>query len=158
MILFATVTPMNEEIKTIQTSDLPLLAQEVLRAAKDLRADGAVVIALHGDLGAGKTTFVQSLAATLGVKEHVTSPTFTIMKGYETTDGVFQTLIHMDAYRIDDDSELVPLRFNEILQTPHTLFCIEWAEKISTVLPPHIIHISLTVVDENTRTAHLSLL
>ena len=147
---------MIEETKTIQKSDLPQLAQEVLRAAKDVHLDRAVIIALHGDLGAGKTTFVQSLAATLGVTEHVTSPTFTIMKGYETTDDVFQTLIHMDAYRIDDESELAPLRFNEILQTPRTLFCIEWAEKITGALPTNIIHLTLNGVDENTRTAHLS--
>jgi tRNA threonylcarbamoyladenosine biosynthesis protein TsaE len=147
---------MNEETKTIQKSDLPLLAQEVLRAAKVARADRAVVIALHGDLGAGKTTFVQSLAHALGVTEHVTSPTFTIMKGYETTDDVFHNVIHMDAYRIDDESELAPLRFNDILQTPQTLFCIEWAEKIKQSLPADVIHLTLEVVDENTRTAHLS--
>jgi tRNA threonylcarbamoyladenosine biosynthesis protein TsaE len=147
---------MKNEIKSITKTDLPLLAQEVLRAAKNVHADGAVVIALHGDLGAGKTTFVQSLAHTLGVTEHVTSPTFTIMKGYETTDEVFQNLIHMDAYRIDDESELAPLRFGDILQAPGTLFCIEWAEKIATALPANIIHLTLNVVDENTRTVHLS--
>ena len=147
---------MIEETKTISKDDLPKLAHDVLQAAKDLQTDGAVVIALHGDLGAGKTTFVQSLAHTLGVTEHVTSPTFTIMKGYETSDDTFQNLIHMDAYRVDDESELAPLRFNDILKTPGTLFCIEWAEKIAGSLPTNIIHLTLNVVDENTRTAHLS--
>ncbi len=147
---------MTEETKTITKDDVPLFAQAMLQAAKDAQKEGATVIALHGDLGAGKTTFVQSLAHTLGVTEHVTSPTFTIMKGYETTDEVFQNLIHMDAYRIDDESELTPLRFSEILATPQTLFCIEWAEKIVGALPANIMHITLQVVDENTRTAHLS--
>ena len=99
---------------------------------------------------------MQSLAETLGVTEHVTSPTFTIMKGYETKNALFQNLVHMDAYRIDDESELGPLRFREILATPHTLFCIEWAEKIKGELPTSVIHLTLTVVDENTRSAHIS--
>ncbi len=147
---------MIEETKTISKDELQQLAKAVLQAAKEVQKEGATVIALHGDLGAGKTTFVQSLAHMLGVTEHVTSPTFTIMKGYETTSEVFQNLIHMDAYRIDDESELAPLRFNDILQAPGTLFCIEWAEKIAQALPANIIHLTLQVVDENTRTAHLS--
>ena len=154
--LFATVTVMIDETKTINKADLAHFAKEVLQIAKTKNGDNAVVIALHGDLGAGKTTFVQALAAAMGVTEHVTSPTFTIMKGYETTDEHFQHLIHMDAYRIDDDRELTPLRFNDILQTPHTLFCIEWAEKIADSLPNTIMHLTLSVLDENTRTAHLS--
>jgi tRNA A37 threonylcarbamoyladenosine biosynthesis protein TsaE len=78
------------------------------------------------------------------------------MKGYETTDDSFTHLIHMDAYRIDDISELGPLRFADLLATSKTLFCIEWAEKIESALPEGIINLTLTVVDEYTRTAHLS--
>jgi tRNA threonylcarbamoyladenosine biosynthesis protein TsaE len=105
--------------------------------------DEAVVVALSGDLGAGKTTFVQQLAQILGVEETVTSPTFVIMKSYETTDTVFERLVHMDAYRIEDDSELAPLNFSDILTKPNTLLCIEWAERISAFLPQHTIKMDL---------------
>ncbi len=147
---------MNSETVTISKDELPALAVQVAELAKSAVTAGATVIALHGDLGAGKTTFVQALGQLLGVTEHITSPTFTIMKGYETTDAMFQNLIHMDAYRLEDISELAPLRFAEILTTPHTLFCIEWAEKIATALPAGVINLTLAVVDENTRTATLS--
>jgi tRNA threonylcarbamoyladenosine biosynthesis protein TsaE len=104
---------------------------------------GAVVIGLGGDLGAGKTTFVQQLAEILGVTEIVTSPTFVLMKSYETTDSVFQNLVHIDAYRIEDDSEMGPLDFATRITKPNTLICIEWAERISTFLPPRTIKLDL---------------
>lgn len=117
----------------------------------------ATVLALSGDLGAGKTTLVQALAKKLGVTEQVTSPTFTIMSKYETADSRFDQLIHMDAYRIEDEGELGPLHFGALLKQPNTLFCIEWAERISTALPKSVITIKLQVGDdENTRIAHIS--
>ncbi len=152
---FGTVFSMNET-KVVAREELPSLAAEVLALAKSAASNNATVIALHGDLGAGKTTFVQTLGQLLGVGEQITSPTFTIMKGYETNDDTFATLIHMDAYRIDDISELGPLRFSEILNTPNTLVCIEWAEKIKDALPAGVINLTLEVADETTRTATLS--
>ena len=73
------------------------------------------------------------------------------MKGYETTNERFVQLIHMDAYRIDDMAELGPLHFTEILATPNTLFCIEWAEKIIAALPEGVIQATLTTLDERSR-------
>jgi tRNA threonylcarbamoyladenosine biosynthesis protein TsaE len=95
----------------------------------------ATVVALLGDLGVGKTTFVQSIAKELGVTELLTSPTFTILKRYETNNHKFKHLIHMDAYRIESKDELGPLRFEIMLQKPETLICIEWADKIESALP-----------------------
>ena len=148
---------MKLEPRKVEISGLPALALELLAIAKSVPNEGATIIALHGDLGAGKTTFVQTLGKALGVTEQITSPTFTIMKGYETTDADFEHLIHMDAYRLEDISELAPLRFSEILATPKTLFCIEWAEKIKDALPARVINLWLSVVDENTRSAHITL-
>ena len=147
---------MLKEERTITLDDLEGLVQEVLAELRTTVPAGAAVLALHGDLGAGKTTFTQALGRALGVHEQITSPTFTIMKGYETTDTVFTQLIHMDAYRIEDIGELGPLRFGEILSTPKTLFCIEWAEKISAALPEKVLNLSLAVASETTRTAHIS--
>ncbi len=144
------------ESKNISRDELGGPVSEVLVVLKERAAASATVLALHGDLGAGKTTFVQGLGKLLGVTDQITSPTFTIMKGYDTTDDVFTHLIHMDAYRIDDISELGPLRFDDILATPNTLFCIEWAERIKGALPSGVVNLTLEVVDENTRTVHLS--
>lgn len=113
----------------------------------------ANLLALSGDLGSGKTTFVQALARALGVVEIVQSPTFAILKMYNTTDSRFKQLFHMDAYRIDELNELGPLRFAELLATPNTLFCIEWAEKIKDALPPGIVTIHLTIEEGETRIA-----
>jgi tRNA threonylcarbamoyladenosine biosynthesis protein TsaE len=114
--------------------------------------DGALVIALHGDLGAGKTTFVQTVAAQLGITETVTSPTFVIMKSYETEGEVFTTLTHIDAYRIESIAEMAPLSFAQVLSTPHTLVCIEWAERIAPLLPDTTIHLTFTLQADETRT------
>lgn len=115
----------------------------------------ACVLALHGDLGAGKTTFVQTLARYLGVDDTVTSPTFVIMKSYHTTHELFTQLVHIDAYRIDDIDEMRPLRFREILAAPESLVCIEWAERIETLLPEHTIHLTFSG-NEETRTIIVS--
>lgn len=109
---------------------------------------GAVVLALSGDLGAGKTTMVQALAAELGVREVVNSPTFTIQKTYETTHERFTTLLHMDAYRLESAAELGPLRFHEQLADAQTLFCIEWAEQIKDALPENTYWYQLDVTKD----------
>lgn len=126
-----------EELKGVAGELLGLWKQA------EYSAERAVLIALSGDLGAGKTTFVQQLAQILGVEETVTSPTFVIMKSYETTDTTFVRLVHMDAYRIEDDSELTPLNFSKVLAQPKTLVCIEWAERISAFLPAHTIKMDM---------------
>lgn len=139
----------------VTKDELAALVERVLTALKK-NETGASVIALHGDLGAGKTTFVQALGQTLGVTEAITSPTFTIMKGYETANTEFTTLIHMDAYRLESEAELEPLRFADILALPRTLVCIEWAEKIKQALPEHMLNLTFNVVDETTRSVHIS--
>ena len=133
--------------------DLENFAKEISREvlARSSKKDQATIIALSGNLGAGKTTFVQLLAKELGVSEKVTSPTFTIMKGYELVGGEFKQLIHMDAYRIEDLNELGPLRFSEILNNKNNLLCIEWAEKIQSALPSEIVKINIEILSDGRR-------
>lgn len=146
---------MKEMTKIIALSEIEQFASDFLDGLEP--SDGATVAALSGDLGAGKTTFVKALAKALGVTEHVTSPTFTIMSGYDTNNDRFEQLIHMDAYRIEDESELGPLRFDELLQQPNTLFCIEWAERIKDSLPENVVQIVFAPGDtEETRTVHIT--
>ncbi|MEM9337069.1 MAG: tRNA (adenosine(37)-N6)-threonylcarbamoyltransferase complex ATPase subunit type 1 TsaE, partial [Patescibacteria group bacterium] len=106
---------------------------------------------LHGDLGAGKTTFTQQLAAVLGVSETVTSPTFVVMKHYNTEHEQISQLTHIDAYRIEDVDEMRVLRFPELLSEKGTIMCIEWAERIEPLLPATTIHLTFTIGDNDQR-------
>jgi tRNA threonylcarbamoyladenosine biosynthesis protein TsaE len=90
------------------------------------------------------------------VSEVVQSPTFVIMKQYGTTHKAIRRLVHMDAYRIEDNSELVPLRFAEILTTPGTLFCIEWGERIKAALPKGVLYLSINHEQDDLRIVTLT--
>lgn len=115
----------------------------------------AAVLALSGDLGAGKTAFVKALSHTFGITDEVTSPTFVIMKRYEIPESEnaqsFSTLVHIDAYRIEDVDEMRVLRFEEILAEKETIICIEWAENIQQLLPEHTVYMDIEITGENTR-------
>lgn len=141
---------MNTKTWNIQSVDLLSgVAKEVISVLEEQvkREDGgaASVLALHGDLGAGKTTFMQALAKELGVSEQVTSPTFVIMKKYETDHSVFKHLTHLDAYRIEDIDEMRPLQFEAELAEKDTIIGIEWAEKIEALLPAHTLTLTFTI-------------
>ena len=114
---------------------------ERLIAALAPREDGAAVIALSGDLGAGKTTFAQGIARALGVEGHVTSPTFVLEKIYDLQDQKWRHLIHIDAYRITDAHELEVLGWDEITADPTNLIVVEWPEHVATLVPKHTTHV-----------------
>jgi len=119
---------------------------EVVLAAASAVTGTASVVTLSGDLGAGKTTFTQQLAKHLGITDHVVSPTFGIMKGYELAGHPqFDQLIHIDAYRIEDKSEVGPLRFEELFRQPRTLVCIEWPERIAEILPTKKVEVVIEI-------------
>jgi tRNA threonylcarbamoyladenosine biosynthesis protein TsaE len=136
---------MTETTWTVETTEeLNAVAGELLGIWAGLKnQNDTLVVALSGDLGAGKTTFVQELAKLLQVKEIVNSPTFVIMKLYETEDSLFEKLVHIDAYRIEDPSEMTALHFSEIVSDKNSLICIEWAEKISNLLPEGTVKLEL---------------
>ena len=124
-------------------------AQEILATISD-QTDGATILALRGDLGVGKTALVQTLATELGVRDVVTSPTFTIMKRYQT-ERQFTSLVHIDAYRFEYIGESTPLHFTDMLSEPHTLVCIEWPERIETLIPVTAHHILITTEADEMR-------
>ena len=121
-------------MQKVLLSSLPLFAKDVL--AKLAPKNTATIVALVGDLGAGKTTFVQALGKELGVTETMQSPTYVLMKKYQTTNSKFQTLIHIDAYRLENPEEFTALRPEQFLQDPKTLVVVEWPEKVAGALPP----------------------
>lgn len=126
-------------------ADFDSVISEILKKAEKINSQAAIVT-LTGDLGAGKTTFTQQLAKHLGVTEPVVSPTFGIMKGYEIEGNeYFDQLVHIDAYRIEDITEVGPLRFEELFRQPRTLICLEWPEKIADILPIEKVAVTIEI-------------
>lgn len=99
------------------------------------------IFALVGDLGAGKTTFSKTFLKQLGVKQHVQSPTFSIINSYDITKDSFMKVFHVDVYRIDDLKELKVLHFDEILSNSEHIIIIEWADKIKSLIPMNAVWI-----------------
>jgi tRNA threonylcarbamoyladenosine biosynthesis protein TsaE len=112
---------------------------------------GGDVIALHGDLGAGKTCLVKGIALGLGVTHDITSPTFTLINEYPTGR---LPLFHIDLYRLDTPQDAINIGIEDYLNTTGVTV-IEWAEKIPSLLPATTRHIRLTLVDETTRQIEL---
>ena len=95
----------------------------------------ATVVALQGELGSGKTAFAKALGKMMGIDEHIVSPTFVIMKSYEIDWKGFKKLIHIDAYRLESESELLSLGWNKLVANPEHLILIEWPERVESILP-----------------------
>lgn len=101
------------------------------------------VISLTGDLGAGKTTFVQGAARGLGVDEPVLSPTFTLVREYQGISRVY----HLDVYRLDRLQDVLDLGFEEMLDLGGVVF-IEWGDAIGPLLPEDYLQIEMTIPED----------
>jgi tRNA threonylcarbamoyladenosine biosynthesis protein TsaE len=130
-------------VTTSSADETRALAAEL---AAVLPADST--LALHGDLGVGKTTFVQGLARGFGVTEAVTSPTFNIFTVHRRAEsakrGAFY-LVHLDAYRLDSARQVEELLLDEFLVSPWCL-AVEWPDRISDWLPPNTLHLDLGIM------------
>jgi tRNA threonylcarbamoyladenosine biosynthesis protein TsaE len=122
----------------------------------------ATVIALEGELGAGKTTFVQGFGKAIGVKEKIKSPTFMIQKKFEILISKsetnpklkihkYKTLYHIDCYRLIDHKDLLPLGIEEILNNSQNIVLIEWSERVQEILPKDHTTVHIDHVGENER-------
>ena len=126
------------------------MAKEVLRAKLGSQAK---VFALVGDLGSGKTTFLQGFAKGLGIKETVLSPTFIIMRSLKITGrknftlGKFSNFYHVDCYRLKSSKDIISLGLDRILADPKNIVAIEWSTRIEKILPPNTIKIRFKFID-----------
>lgn len=114
----------------------------------------AIVLALAGNLGGGKTTFLQGFAAGLGIKEKILSPTFVIQKKFSIDIGsVFgwENFYHFDCYRINNPKEVLDLDFKKIILNPKNIVAIEWSEKIKNYIPKSALFIEFKFIGEMRR-------
>ena len=126
----------------LRTGVLSTSAEETQALARELAQvlPPDTVLALHGDLGVGKTTFVQGLAREFGIEGPVTSPTFTI---YTIHQGK-RRLVHLDAYRLSSAAQMDTLLVDDFLQSPYCL-AIEWPERIESWIPAEAWHLDLGI-------------
>jgi tRNA threonylcarbamoyladenosine biosynthesis protein TsaE len=106
------------------------------------------VVAFHGDMGAGKTTFTHALCDAMGVLGNVSSPTFSLVNEYRTRDGA--TLYHMDWYRLKGPEEALQAGMEEYLYSGDTCL-VEWPDRAPGILPEGTLHVRLEVLDPFTR-------
>ena len=146
---------MNTELSH-SVGDTAAIAEKILSTlAPQQSAKGATMLALSGDLGSGKTTFVQQVAKVLGVQGAITSPTFVIIQSYPVSYKGFEKLIHVDAYRLDSSEELQKLHWQEYLDDAKNLICLEWPERVPDCIPQNALKLQLTFIDETTRSIKL---
>ncbi len=112
----------------------------------------ATIITLAGELGVGKTAFVKSAARYFGIDGEITSPTFVIQKEYKIKNHkYFKKILHIDAYRLDNKSELEYLKWGENILDPETIIFIEWPEQVSGINMPNVKDINIKTLDDETR-------
>ncbi len=116
-------------------SELPAVANQVIQAFGERN-----VIAFQGQMGAGKTTFIKAVCISLGVKETISSPTFSIVNEYLSASG--RKIYHFDFYRIKDINEAYDMGYEEYLYSD-ALCLIEWPEKIESILPLNVFYVSI---------------
>jgi len=126
------------------------LAKKILKEPIKRRA---FVLALQGDLGGGKTTFLQGLAKGLGIKERILSPTFVLMKRFpiKNKKSGFKDFYHFDCYRIKSQKDLSVLDFKKIVSDPFNIVAIEWAERIKKTLPSDSFFLKFEFIDKTAR-------
>ena len=140
-----------------------ILAKELLKAPLKKKktprynSGEALIIGLEGDLGGGKTTFLQGFAKGLGIKEKILSPTFVIMKRFKIRKNScpnsckFASFYHIDCYRIQKSKEILNLGFKEIISNPKNIVAIEWSDHVRKIIPEDSLIIKFELANKNKR-------
>lgn len=136
--------------------EIPEISRKILNKISKTKNKNAKVLALSGDLGAGKTTLTQEIAKQLGIKKGIVSPTFVIMKFYEIDPrskyySQFKKLIHIDAYRLDSADDLLKIGWKKLIEDKDNLIIMEWPENVDGCLSESAFWVKLEHVDEETR-------
>ncbi|HTL80626.1 MAG TPA: tRNA (adenosine(37)-N6)-threonylcarbamoyltransferase complex ATPase subunit type 1 TsaE [Bacteroidia bacterium] len=135
----------TSEFIATEISELPSLAKKFLA-----QFSGKKIFAFHGELGAGKTTFIKTLCGELGVNDPMSSPTFSIVNEYHDAKGI--PVYHMDLYRIKSAEEAMNAGVEEYLNSGKICF-IEWPEVIEDILPAETVRVLITTEGETRKLA-----
>jgi len=170
----------NEIHNTFSAEQTRDLGEKIAKKVLSEKQDRAFVLALKGDLGGGKTTFLQGFAKGLGIKEKILSPTFVIMKRFKIQmskskcqiksppallhnakragkcqnpkkEYDFKYFYHMDCYRIKSPKDVSEIGLKEIFSNPKNIVAIEWAERVQKILPKNTMWLSFEFKDKNKR-------
>ena len=146
LIIFYTLLQIGEYLCPVdinyEISDIKDTANKVWTAIGDKK-----VIAFHGHMGAGKTTFIHALCEIKGVKDVVSSPTFSIINEYSFPGGM---IYHIDLYRLKDEEEAIRAGVEDCLYSDHVCF-VEWPEKAPAIFPPDTVHVLIEVINSDSR-------
>lgn len=142
---------MKKQHLIFNLSEIQKIARNLKECFVKKTSNGACIVGLEGNLGAGKTTLTQALAKELGIKEKILSPTFVIMKKFAIRNSQFQNFYHIDCYRINKPEEILSLGFKEIISESKNIIIIEWADKIKKILPKNTTWLKFSFFDEKTR-------
>jgi tRNA threonylcarbamoyladenosine biosynthesis protein TsaE len=136
--------------------DIIFTLNEIETAAKTFLVNTAPykVIALHGEMGAGKTTFVHAICNAWGVKDTIGSPTFSIINRYQTNSA--EIIYHIDLYRLKDEEEAIQTGVEDCLYSGNYCF-VEWPDRAPAIFPDNTLHISIAVVNNDTRKLTINL-
>lgn len=129
------------------------LAREILSSDSKV----AAVLTLSGELGAGKTTFLQGFAKGLGIKEKITSPTFVLMKRFKVRGlKFFDNFYHFDFYRINNPKEVSVFKLEEIMSNHKSIVTIEWPEMVGKIIPKIAVKIKISHIADGRRAISIS--
>ena len=134
-----------QSYKTNSDSQTKTLAGTILKIYPKGR-----IFALTGELGSGKTTFVQGIAKSLGIKDSIISPTFVLIRQHKIPK-TKKILFHVDLYRLEKEADFKNLGLEDILNDLNHFIAIEWAEKAKNILPKKVIIVKFKTIDTETR-------
>ncbi len=125
------------------------LAADLAKKIISKKLSKALVIALEGDLGSGKTTFIKGFSKTLGIKEKILSPTFVLIHKHKIKNS--KILYHIDAYRLKSEKDLLKLGIKEIFANSENIVMIEWADRVKRNIPKNATWINFEHLGKNKR-------
>ena len=136
--------------------DIIFTRDEIEDAAKTFLANTTPykVIAIHGEMGAGKTTFVHAICNALAVKDNISSPTFSIINQYQ--NNLTEIIYHIDLYRLKDEEEAIQTGVEDCLYSGNYCF-VEWPDKAPAIFPDNTLHVRITAVNNDTRKLTINL-
>lgn len=129
---------------TVDVDETHTQAKKLLDSLQP-EADKATVVRFVGPLGAGKTEFIRGLLRSAGVTDPVTSPTYTIETVYELPDTGFARAYHIDAYRLENESDLEDIGFADRLTDSKNLVLVEWADRVSGIFPNNTVFVNISI-------------